>query len=59
MNTIIDNDYNLSISSYVEQEDKREVIDIQKVNAEIDELFKQGMKLQTDICNIIADLEGK
>ena len=56
---IVANDYNLSISSYVEQEDKREVIDIQKVNAKMDELFKQAMKLQNDIRNIIAELEGK
>ena len=28
-------DYNLSVSTYVEQEDTREVIDIQKLNAEI------------------------
>ena len=55
---ILDNDCNLSVSSYVEQEDTREVIDIKKVNKEMDELFKQGMKLQTDIWNIITELEG-
>ena len=56
---ILANDCNLSVSSYVEQEDKREVINIAEVNAKMDELFKEGMKLQTDIWNIIADLERK
>jgi type I restriction enzyme M protein len=53
---IMENDCNLSVSSYVEQEDTREVIDIKKVNAELDELYKQGIKLQSDICKIIEEL---
>ncbi|MDO4497348.1 MAG: type I restriction-modification system subunit M [Bacteroidales bacterium] len=37
--TIIENKCNLSVSSYVEQEDKREEIDIAKLNDEIDKLM--------------------
>ena len=54
---ILANDANLSVSSYVEQEDPREVIDIDEVNAKMFELFSQGLKLQTDIFNIIAELK--
>ena len=54
---ILENDANLSVSSYVEQEDTREVIDIDEVNAKMFELFSQGLKLQTDIFNIIAELK--
>ena len=32
------NDYNLSVSSYVEAEDTREKIDIEKLNAEIEQI---------------------
>ena len=39
---ILANDANLSVSSYVEQEDTREVIDIDEVNAKMFELFRQG-----------------
>ena len=32
---IVENDYNLSVSSYVEAKDTREIIDINDLNAEI------------------------
>ena len=35
---IAGNEYNLSVSAYVEAEDTREVIDIVKLNAEIQEI---------------------
>jgi type I restriction enzyme M protein len=35
---IVVNDYNLSVSSYVEQEDIREVVNIKKLNAEIKQI---------------------
>ena len=54
---ILENDANLSVSSYVEQEDTREVINIEEVNAKMDDLFGKGLKLQSDIWNIIAELE--
>jgi type I restriction enzyme M protein len=55
--TIAENDYNLSVSSYVEAEDKREVIDIVKLNAEVAETVKRIDALRADIDNIIKELE--
>lgn len=54
---IKENDYNLSVSSYVETEDKREVIDIAKLNAEVAETVKRIDSLRTDIDKIIKELE--
>ena len=39
---ILENDCNLSVSSYVEQEDTREVIDIKAVNTRLDTLAKMA-----------------
>lgn len=54
-----ENDFNLSVSTYVEQEDTREVIDIKKLNAEIAEIVKREEVLRTEIDKIIAEIEGK
>lgn len=54
---IAENDYNLSVSSYVEAEDKREVIDIVKLNAEVAQTVKRIDALRADINNIIKELE--
>ena len=54
-----ENDFNLSVSTYVEQEDTREVIDIKKLNAEIAEIVKHEEVLRTEIDKIIAEIEGK
>ena len=53
------NDYNLSMSSYVEPEDTREVIDIVQLNAEIAQIVKRQAELRSQIDAIVADLEGK
>lgn len=50
--------YNLSVSTYVEQEDKREKIDIVKLNAEIREIVTREQALRDAIDKIIADIEG-
>ena len=55
---IKDNDYNLSVSNYVEQEDTREVIDIVKLNAEIERIVVREQVLRAEIAKIIAELEG-
>lgn len=55
---IAENDFNLSVSSYVEQEDTREVIDIKVLNADIEEIVKRQSELRTQIDAIVADLEG-
>jgi type I restriction enzyme M protein len=50
--------YNLSVSTYVEQEDKREKIDIVKLNAEIREIVAREQALRDAIDKIIAEIEG-
>ena len=55
---IAGNDYNLSVSTYVEQEDKREKIDIVKLNAEIEEIVAREQVLRKEIDRIIVEIEG-
>ena len=55
---IIAEDYNLSVSAYVEAEDTREKIDIVKLNAEIEEIVARENVLRDQIANIIAEIEG-
>lgn len=50
-------DYNLSVSTYVEQEDLREVIDIKKLNAEIEEIVAREQVLRDEIAKIIEEIE--
>lgn len=50
-------DYNLSVSAYVEQKDTREVIDIAKLNAEIEEIVAREQDLRDEIARIIAEIE--
>ena len=52
------NDFNLSVSTYVEAEDTREEIDIQKLNAEIEEIVKREDVLRGAIRQIIEEIEG-
>lgn len=51
-------DYNLSVSTYVEQKDTREIIDIQKLNAEIEQIVAREDVLRDEIAAIIAEIEG-
>ena len=53
-----DQNYNLSVSTYVEQEDTREIIDIAKLNAEIQEIVAREQVLREEIDKIIAEIEG-
>ena len=53
---ILENDCNLSVSSYVEQEDTREVIDIKAVNAKLETLVAEGNELNKKIEEIIKEL---
>lgn len=52
------NDYNLSVSSYVEAKDTREVIDIAKLNAQIAEIVKKENALRVEIDKIVREIEG-
>ncbi len=54
---IEENNYNLSVSSYIEQEDTREKIDINKLNEEIKEIVAREEKLRAEIDKIIAEIE--
>ena len=55
---IAENDYNIAVSSYVEPEDTREVIDITELNAEIARIVARQAELRVEIDAIVADLEG-
>jgi type I restriction enzyme M protein len=52
------NDYNIAVSSYVEQEDTSEAVDIIALNAEIAILVQRQQELREQIDAIVADLEG-
>lgn len=54
---IAENDYNLSVSTYVEAEDTREKIDIVKLNAEIEKIVVREQVLREEITKIIAEIE--
>lgn len=51
-------DYNLSVSTYVEQEDTREKVDITVLNKEIKEIVAKEAKLRTEIDKIISEIEA-
>ncbi|HHU11903.1 MAG TPA: N-6 DNA methylase, partial [Clostridiaceae bacterium] len=55
---IAEEDYNLSVSTYVEQKDTREIIDIVKLNAEIREIVAREQVLREEIDKIIAEIEA-
>lgn len=52
-----ENGFNLSVSSYVEAEDKREKIDIIKLNEEIRKIVAREQVLRDEIDRIIAEIE--
>ncbi len=55
---IKEQDYNLSVSTYVEPEDTREVVDIVKLNAEIEQIVAREQILRDEIAKIIAEIEA-
>lgn len=52
------NDYNLSVSSYVEAKDTREKIDIKLLNSQIAEIVAKENTLRLEIDRIIEEIEG-
>lgn len=56
---IVANDYNLSVSSYVEAKDNREVVDIAKLNAKLKATVARIDKLRAEIDAIVAEIEGE
>ncbi len=55
---IAENSYNVAVSSYVEAEDTREVVDIKVLNAEIARIVERQSELRSQIDAIVADLEA-
>ena len=59
LNSVIaDNDYNITVSSYIEQENTTEEVDILKLNVNIAEIVIKQNKLRSELDEIIADMEG-
>ncbi len=55
---IVANAYNISVSSWVEQNDNRETVDIAKLNADIDRIVARQQEVRAQIDAIVAELEG-
>ncbi len=55
---IAENEYNLSVSSYISAQDKRETVDIIALNAEISKTVEKINTLRLDIDNIIKEIEA-
>lgn len=55
---IAENDYNIAVSSYIEQENTEEETDIKELNARITQIVKKQNELRTAIDTIVNDLES-
>ena len=56
---IQENDYNLSVSSYIEAKDTREQVDITQLNAELKTTVAKIDQLRKEIDAIAAEIEGE
>ena len=52
-----ENDFNLSVSTYVEKQDPREKVDIKELNKQIAEIVAREKVLRDEIDKIIAEIE--
>lgn len=59
MKAIAANDYNLSVSSYVEAEDTREITNISALNTELKTTVAKINQLRKEIDAIVAEIEGE
>ncbi|MEH6756453.1 MAG: type I restriction-modification system subunit M [Parasphingorhabdus sp.] len=55
---VVESDYNLSVSSYVEAEDTREVVNITELNAALKVTVAKIDQLRSDIDAIVAEIEA-
>ena len=55
---VVNNNYNLAVSTYVEEEDTREEIDIEDLENRIQDIVQQEYELRRDIESIIREIEG-
>ncbi|HGN1961076.1 TPA: type I restriction-modification system subunit M, partial [Providencia stuartii] len=59
LDVIAGNSYNLSVSSYVEAKDNRELVNITELNAELKTTVAKIEALRSDIDAIVAEIEGE
>jgi len=57
-NEIAENDYNLSVSSYVNSKPTEQDIDIKELNQQIDQVVQKQMYLREELAKILTDLEA-
>ncbi|ATZ17143.1 type I restriction enzyme M protein [Williamsoniiplasma luminosum] len=57
-NEIANEDYNLSVNTYVQEKEDTEIIDIKVLNQEIKEISERSAKLRLEIDKIIAEIEA-
>ncbi len=57
--TVTDNDYNLSVSTYVDKPDTSEPVDIGALNASLAEIAARSQKLREEIDAIVREIEGE
>ena len=55
---IAENDYNLSVSTYVEKEDTTEKVDIVELNKQIKDIVEKENTLREEIDKIVKEIEG-
>ena len=55
---IAENGYNIAVTSYIEQEDTRETVHIEALNAKIARIVARQSALRSEIDAIVADMEG-
>lgn len=55
---VVQRDYNLSVSTYVERKDSRDVVDINALNAEVRATVAKIDRLRADIDKIVAEIEA-
>ncbi|WP_371745366.1 type I restriction-modification system subunit M [Pseudomonas cannabina] len=56
---VVGNDYNLSVSNYVDSMDNREVVEIAQLNAELKTTVARIAQLRTEIEAVVAEIEGE
>ena len=56
--TIAENDYNIAVSGYVTAEDTREIVDITKLNAEIEKIVARQTELRVAIDEIVRSISS-
>lgn len=54
---VVDNAYNLSVSTYLEKENTKEVINIKALNQEIKEIVERQSKVRMELDSIIKSIE--